>query len=95
MDNENITSVFKRFQDSDIALSQKTIGKYFSLFRGIIVRFMENFLENVLFNNECEIDEAAITSKRNGPHGRIPPHVIWVFGILVFAHYIWFQIEEK
>ena len=34
------------------------------------------------FSGICEIDEALITAKRIGNHGRLPSFRIWVFGIL-------------
>jgi len=43
---------------------------------------MENFLNRVVFEGVCEIDEVMLTSKRLGPHGRLPSFQILVFGIL-------------
>ena len=43
---------------------------------------MEEFLENITFNNIIEIDEVALYAKRIGPHGRIPTQLIWVFELL-------------
>ena len=82
LNNESIKHVNKCFSDSEIPLSKKTIGKYYSIFRKLLIAFMENFLENVNFSGICEIDEALITAKRIGNNGRLPSFRIWVFGIL-------------
>ena len=77
-----ITQVSKCFSDSEINISHKTIIKYYKIFRTLLIGFMENFINSVHFSGTCEIDEALITARRIGNHGRFPKIPIWVFGIL-------------